>query len=153
MSVKLNESEIRGIDFAVRVTAKSFPFIKGWEFSERHYDMYDEAYPLLHINLIVDLDKVDGVFDFDISDYWKDYVKKHPKTDILYLSSLTKKTNELSNEKNIIDADLNMNYQNMPERYKGKRMVGVIGKYGFIKAISIHYYVTEPTQPEFYEIK
>jgi hypothetical protein len=153
MSVKLNESEIRGIDFAVRVTAKSFPFIKGWEFSDRHYESYDEVYPLLQINLIVDLDKVDGIFDFNISDYWKNYVKKHPKTDISYLSSMTQKPDGVSNEKKIIEEDLNMNYQNIPERYKGKRMVGVIGKYGFIKSIFIQYYVTEPTQSEYYEIK
>lgn len=45
--------------------------INGWEFSPYFYSSYTDEYPLLPINLIVDLDKVDGIIDFNISDYWK----------------------------------------------------------------------------------
>jgi ubiquinone/menaquinone biosynthesis C-methylase UbiE len=51
MSVKLNESEIRGIDFAVRVTAKSFPFIK--DNSQDLVYSFD-SFVHMHLNVIDD---------------------------------------------------------------------------------------------------
>lgn len=152
MNSKLNENQIRGIDFAVRVSAKSFPFIEGWQFSNSFYKHYDEVYPIVYIDLIVNLEEVENTFDFKIYDYWIQYAKKQPLPDILYLSSLMQNPTGDFNEKKIIEADLNINYENLPNKYKGKQLVGLINKYGFIKTIAVQYYLTEPTQSEFYEI-
>lgn len=151
-----NESEIRGIDFAVRVTAKSFPFIKGWQFSDYHIKNYTETFPILFIELIVDLDKVEDVFDFEIKSYWKNYAKKEGLVSTSYLSSLGN-NQERTNEKELVENDLNLNYKNLPSKYKGKKIEQITygdesGNYKYVKTISVSRNITQPTQKEYYEI-
>lgn len=152
--VHLTEGQIRGIDFAVRVTAKSFPFIKGWQFSRYHKMNYSEEFAVIYIDLIVDLEKVGEILDFSISDYWIEQSKKEPLTDLSYLSSISDDAEEKGYaDKKLVESDLNINYQNAPKRLKGKDLEKVYWRdTKYVKPISIYYYVTEPTQSEYYEI-
>lgn len=152
----LSESEVRGIDFAVRITAKSFPFIVGWQFSDYHEKNYSEKFPIIYIDLIVDLEKVGDVLGFSISDYWIQQAKKEPLTDLSYLSSISNKSTEIGNkDKKLVENDLNINYDNVPNKYKGKTLEKVytyVVESKFVKPLVIHYYVTQPTQNVYYEI-
>lgn len=153
---KLNIEQIRGIDFAVSITAKSYPFIIGWQFSDYHNKNYSESFSIIYLDLIVDLEKVGDVFDFSISDYWIQQVKKEPLTDLSYLTSISKDSDGGTEDKKLIEEDMNLNYDNVPEVYKGKSLKKIytyVGERKFVKPLSIHHYVTQPTQNVYYEIK
>lgn len=138
---KLSQEEMNAIDFAVKITAKSYPFIKGWELSDYHKEKYDNDFPIIYINLIINLDEVDGFLDMKIKDSWKNRAKKEQLT-IHYLAAYTE--SNIYNEKEVLEQDLNLNYVNCPNKLKGKEYKKIFNSVGTReKPISIDTYITE----------
>lgn len=65
----------KGVDVAVKLLSKEFPFIVGWEFSE---PIYKWEYTL-YVNLLVDLDKAKEYYGLDLNSLYGKY-----GIDILY---------------------------------------------------------------------
>lgn len=65
----------KGVDVAVKLLSKEFPFIVGWEFSE---PIYKWEYTL-YVTLLVDLDKSKEYYGLDLNSFYGRY-----GIDILY---------------------------------------------------------------------
>lgn len=138
---KLSQEEMNAIDFAVKITAKSYPFIKGWELSEYHKEKYDNDFPIIYINLIINLDEVDGFLDMKIKDSWKKRAREEQLT-TYYLAAYTE--SNIYNEKQVLEQELNLIYVNCPNKLFGKEYKKIFNSFGTReKPISIDQYITE----------
>jgi hypothetical protein len=154
---QITEEQLRGINFAVSVLAKSYPFITGWEFDTKTNTIF-------FLKLIIDLKKVEEFFDFKI--------EKNRVTSIFNIKSLSDDflfmpDEEVRGFERRINSELNENYQQMPDKYKGKTLKKIYfgfkerekikinpgdRKDNFIE-LKIQEYITEPTSNQYFEIE
>jgi hypothetical protein len=77
-----NQNQIRGINLAVNATAKTYPFIKGWELSKD----YEKWSSRLYILLKVEWDEVAKFYKKEWKDYWKNIYdnKENLESSLIY---------------------------------------------------------------------
>ena len=154
---QITEEQLRGINFAVSVLAKSYPFITGWEFDTTGNSIF-------FLKLIIDLKKVEEFFDFKIKEGRKGSVFriKSLSDDYIFMSEEEVRGFEIQ-----INSELNENYQQMPDKYKGKSLKKIYFGFkenGKIKnnpgdrkddfvELKIWEYITEPSSGQYFEIE
>jgi len=148
---EFGEMEMKGINLVVKALVKKFPFVTGWELSDR----WDKYFNIIFINLIVDLEKVREYYNVDISNYWFDRWKSDEITDTSYILSMAN-NNHLDNlaETNKIKEKLEELYSILPDdfslfyRFEDKDLNSKKNKC----FIDIHYFVNKPSQNIYYSI-
>jgi len=148
MKTNFTDEELRGVNLAVKITADSYPFIRGWQLSSG-YENYDS---LLTIDLIVDLVEVNKFYGGIISEFWLEKFLEGESIDTGYLRSLS--STDMSNsirEKEEIKNDLNLNYFSLPNKLKGKKIEKLTDYSFFHQFITINYFITQPTSKIFFE--
>jgi len=148
---EFGEIQMKGINLVVKALSKKFPFVTGWELSDR-WDIY---FNIIFINLIVDLEKVGEYYNVDISNYWFDRWKSDEITDTSYILSMAN-NNLLDNlaETNKIKGKLEELYSILPDdfslfyRFEDKDLNKIKNKC----FINILYFVNKPSQNIYYSI-
>lgn len=132
----------KGVDVAVKLLSKEFPFIVGWEFSE---PIYKWEYTL-YVSLLVDLDKAKEYYGLDLNSFYSRY-----GIDILYDDDHSTKPSPFSAleyESKIEDAyieykkiydELKDIYGDLPNKFKMVRNEFHDGKYKDLTLDSFKY--------------
>lgn len=148
---KFGEKQMKGINLAVKALSKKFPFVTGWELS----DKWDKYYNIIFINLIVDLEKVEDFYNVKIDDYWINRWKSDEIEDTSYILSTVYKT-DLDNlaETNKIKDNLEKLYSNLPDDFtiQYKFEDESLSKFENKCFINIHNFVNKPSQNIYYSI-
>ena len=148
MKSDFTDEEFRGVNLAVKITADSYPFIKGWQLSSG-YENYDS---ILTIDLIVDLVEANKFYGDIISEFWMEKFLEGEFIDTVYLRSLSLTDKSISiREKEEIKTDLNFNYFSLPNKLKGKKIKRLTDYNFFHPFITINYFITQPTSKVFFE--
>jgi hypothetical protein len=69
------DEQIKGITISVRAAKKTYPFIKGWKFT----DNYEKYVAHLYINLIVDFEEILQFYGLEIKDFYKEKKQTNPQ--------------------------------------------------------------------------
>jgi len=147
---RLSQEEINGIDFAVKVAAKSFTFIKGWNFSEYFHKNYEETSPIIYINLIINLSELDGFFNIHVMEYWREKSKEN-EIELYFLGLMDETIRDSPKEvvkiEDVMNEELNGNYESCPKSYKGTKLKQILNTtYSkSIKKVNISRYFTTNT--------
>lgn len=120
------KKQLRGIDITISAARKTYPYIKGWEFSNG-YEKYETT---LYIILLVEIDKIEKVFNTKITNYHEKEIKLNPdkiySTPTSMLEDNTIFGSDEWDEKITKSVEYSMElkkfvaklYENLPEEYK-----------------------------------
>jgi len=117
---KYSKEQLNGIDLAIKITAKSYPFIIGWNITKHEFTFIYSFY----VDLVVDLEKASEFYeDYKIGQYWLDKFKNGELIEVAYITSMGDTEPGVGpQDKKLLENDINFNYSNLPEKYKGKKI-------------------------------
>ena len=124
-----SETLNKGIDLAIKILKKSYPYILGWELIQESTEFR------IYIKIICDIEKLKKFYNSDLINYYRKYGILENE-DFPYAVSILEINNEMnSNEKfgdfTTLKDDLNGIYEMLPEHLVVKN------KYGQIKELDL----------------
>jgi hypothetical protein len=122
-----SETLNKGIDLAIKILKKSYPYILGWELIQESTEFR------IYIKIICDIEKLKKFYNSDLINYYRKYGILENE-DFPYAVSILKVNNEMDKDEKINDFtilkdDLNDIYEMLPEHLVVKN------KYGEIKEL------------------
>ena len=88
------DNEKKGIDLAIKILKKSYPYIVGWKYNEEQV----ESAVSIYIDIICDIEKTKEFFNSDLKEYYKRYKEDIKKDTFPYPFSLLKISNEMDDD-------------------------------------------------------
>jgi hypothetical protein len=122
-----SETLNKGINLAIKILKKSYPYILGWELIQESTEFR------IYIKIICDIEKLKKFYNSDLINYYRKYGILENE-DFPYAVSILKVNNEMDkdekfNDFTILKDDLNDIYEMLPEHLVVKN------KYGEIKEL------------------
>ena len=116
----------KGIDLAIKIIKKTYPFIVGWEFGKNGTFSID-------INIICDIEKLKEFYNSDLNPYHKRYQNELSNEDYPYPVSILKIRDKMTNDEMFEDykklkQELNDFYEMLPEHLTAKDQFNDIKK-------------------------
>ena len=68
----VNKKQIRGLDLVVKALTKSYPFIKGWDFSKETYTS------VIFLSLTININELTEYVKGTLNPYWNEKLKTEP---------------------------------------------------------------------------
>jgi hypothetical protein len=75
-----NSEKKKGIDLAIKMLKKSYPYIIGWKYNEE----YPESPVHINIDIICDIEKTKEFYNSDLKWYYKQFPEEIKKDDYAY---------------------------------------------------------------------
>lgn len=103
----------KGIDIAINILKKSYPYIIGWE-------LYQESSFMIYINIICDIEKLKKFYNSDLKPYYIRHKDEIYSEKLSYAPSVLEAGNTISHDEKYQDYkelkdELNDIYQMLPE--------------------------------------
>jgi len=108
----------KGIDLAIKILKKSYPYILGWELG-------NDGNSSIDINIICDIEKLKEFYNSDLSDYHKKNKNELSNEDYPYAVSILNIRTEMTSDEMFEDyrklrQELNDIYEMLPEHLTAK---------------------------------
>jgi len=111
------DTEKKGIDLAIKILKKSYPYIVGWEYN---YDLETPSSFYIYLNIICDIEKVKEFYNSELKPYYQKRIEELKEDLFPFPTSILKINEELDDQTKFEDyknmrQELSEIYEMLPE--------------------------------------
>ena len=112
------DNEKKGIDLAIKLLKKSYPYIVGWEYNQDNLETPSVFY--IYLNIICDIEKVKNFYNSELKPYYQKRIEELKEEEFSYPTSILMVSNEMDDQTKFEDykkmrVELSEIYEMLPD--------------------------------------